>query len=188
MFFGQAAGSLARLYGKAGRLPRRTQILIDEGSVVGRCTPLVQVVAELRKAGVTTFLCYQSPSQLMQFMGKADGATIFSNSDLVIAGGLKSPQDYELIAKLAGQRTVNPMTKGRDVSWSEAARPVIGADELFRLGPDKLAAVLGTETAILDRAYQIRGGSIEYPSANPTVAALFGFLRRCALRLGRPRL
>ncbi|MEQ1711751.1 MAG: type IV secretory system conjugative DNA transfer family protein [Hyphomicrobium sp.] len=162
MFFGQAAGSLARLYGKAGPLPRRTQILIDEGSVVGRCTPLVQVVAELRKAGVTTFLCYQSPSQLMQFMGKADGATIFSNSDLVIAGGLKSPQDYDLIAKLAGQRTVNPMTKGRDVSWSEAARPVIGADELFRLGPDKVAAVLGTETAILDRAYRIKGGEVRY--------------------------
>jgi len=49
MFFGQAAGSLARMYGKAGPLPRKTQILIDEGSVVGKCQPLVEAVVEMRK-------------------------------------------------------------------------------------------------------------------------------------------
>lgn len=162
MFFGQAAGSLARLYAKAGQLPRRTQILIDEGSVVGQCAPLVQVVVELRKAGVTTFLCYQSPTQLTQYMGKANGGTIFSNSDIVIAGGLKSPQDYELISKLAGTRTVNPMTKGRETSFGETARPILGPDELFKLGPTKLAAVLGSKTAVVERAYRIRGREVLY--------------------------
>ena len=162
MFFGQAAGSLARLYATAGPLPRRTQILIDEGSVVGRCPPLVQTVVELRKAGVTTFLCYQSPSQLTHYMGKADGDTIFSNSDIAICGGLKSPKDYELIANLAGKHTVNPITKGRDVSVSEAARHVLSPDTLFRLGPDKLAVVLGNKTAIIDRAYRIKGGRVDY--------------------------
>lgn len=162
MFFGQAAGSLARLYAKAGPLPRRTHILIDEGSVVGKCAPLVQAVVELRKAGVTTFICYQSPSQLTQYMGKADGATLFSNSDIVMCGGLKSPQDYELIAKLAGHRTVNPITKGREVSVSEAARHVLSADELFKLGPDQLAAVLGSKTAVIDRIYRIKGGVVTY--------------------------
>jgi type IV secretory pathway TraG/TraD family ATPase VirD4 len=162
MFFGQAAGSLARLYGKAGPLPRRTQILIDEGSVVGRCAPLVQVVVELRKAGVTTFLCYQSPSQLYQCMGKADGGTLFSNSDILMCGGLKSPQDYDLISKLAGVRTVNPMTKGREVSVGESPRPILGADELFKLDATKLAAVLGNQTAIINRAYRIKGTTVCY--------------------------
>lgn len=162
MFFGQAAGTLARLYGRFGPLPRRTQILIDEGSVVGRCMPLVQVVAELRKAGVTTFLCYQSPSQLYQCMGKADGGTLFSNSDLVITGGLKAPQDYELISKLIGTRTVNPITKGRDVTTSESPRPILAPNELFKLDGTKLAAVLGNKVAVLERVYRIKAGRIVY--------------------------
>lgn len=162
MFFGQAAGSLARLYAKAGQLPRRTQILIDEGSVVGRCAPLVQVVTELRKAGVTTFLCYQSPSQLYQFMGNADGTTLFTNSDILMTGGLKSPQDYELISKLSGTRTVKPMTKGRDVSFGESLRMVLTADEIFKLPPHQLVALSGSQVSVLDRAYSIKNRLVSY--------------------------
>lgn len=162
MFFGQAAGSLARLYGKAGPLPRKTHILIDEGSVVGTCKPLVEVVVEMRKAGVTTFLCYQSPSQLYQFMGKDDGATMLSNSDVLMCGGLKAPKDYELVSKLTGSRTVNPLTKGREASFGESPRYILAPEDVFKLPPDKLAAVLGNQTAVLDRAYQIRHGTVRY--------------------------
>lgn len=163
MFFGQAASTLARLYARVGReLPRKTLIMIDEGSVVGNCQPLIKVVEQLRKVGVNLFIAYQSFSQLHSAYSKEDADTLMTNSDWIVCGGLKDPRNYESISKMIGSRTVNPMTKGRDVSVGESPRYVCGPDELFKLPNDKVVALVGNLPAKLDKVYRIVRGELRY--------------------------
>lgn len=162
MFFGQAAGTLSRQFIRYGRNPRDTAILIDEGSVVGKCEPLIQVVAELRKAGVKLWLAYQNFSQLYQAYGQKDGDLLFANSDLIVCGGLKTPKDYETVSKLLGSHTVNPMSKGKEVSFGESPRFVLSPEQMFSLDSDKLVGVIGNKVTVMDKNYTIRGGRVYY--------------------------
>jgi type IV secretory pathway TraG/TraD family ATPase VirD4 len=48
--------------------------MIDEGIVLGRCEPVLTAVEEMRKAGVTVFIGYQSFTQMADILGKTGSA------------------------------------------------------------------------------------------------------------------
>lgn len=61
MIVGQAAATLSRLYNETRKpLARPVKLLLDEKDNLGACSPLINIVTELRKQRVTAFLCVQS--------------------------------------------------------------------------------------------------------------------------------
>lgn len=163
MIVGQAAATLSRLYNETRRpLARPVQMLLDEADNLGACTPLINVVTELRKQRVTAFLCVQSLEQLKRnYRGQYE--TLLQNCDLIVCGGMKSPKEYLEISQLIGTRTVNPITKSKgSISVGEAPRALMGIDDLFRMPKDEHVALLNGMAVKLRKPYVIRSGVVRY--------------------------
>lgn len=160
---GQAAATLSRLYNETRKpLARPVKFLLDEADNLGACTPLVNVVTELRKQRVTAFLAVQSLEQLKRNY-RSQYQTLLHNCDLIVCGGMKSPKEYAEISQLIGTRTVHPITKSKaGISTSEAPRPLISVDELFALPKDEHVAVLNGMAVKLKKPYTIKKGVVRY--------------------------
>lgn len=164
VFFGQGAAAVASLYAKAGRLPRNTRFMIDEGIVLGRCEPVLSAVEEMRKAGVSVFIGYQSFGQLTDIWGKK-AQNLRDSCDLIVCGGGKSVKEYAELSELIGTRTVMSQTLNDDRrSQSETSRPLIAVEEIFNLSVDEHLCFLGTQTLKARKAYTICNGSAHYHS------------------------
>ena len=163
MIVGQAAAVLSRLYNETRQpLARPVKLLLDEADNLGACTPLINIVTELRKQRVTAFLCVQSLEQLKRNY-KGQYQTLLQNCDLIVCGGMKSPKEYLEVSQLIGTRTVRPMTKsGSSVSYGEAPRALMGIDDLFALRPTQHVALLNGKAVKLWKPYTIRGGVVRY--------------------------
>lgn len=163
MIVGQAAATLSRLYNETRQhLPRPVKLLLDEADNLGACTPLINVVTELRKQRVTAFLCVQSLEQLKRNY-RTQYQTLLQNCDLIICGGMKSPKEYLEVSQLIGTRTINPITKGKDsISTGEAPRALMGIDGLFAMPKTEYVALLNGMAVKLQKPYTIQRGMVRY--------------------------
>lgn len=163
MIVGQAAAALSRLYNETRTpLARPVKLLLDEADNLGACSPLINVVTELRKQRVTAFLCVQSLEQLKRNY-KGQYQTLLQNCDLIVCGGMKSPKEYLEISQLIGTRTINPITKGKgSVTTGEAPRALMGIDDLFAMPKTEHVAVLSGMAVKLRKPYTIQGSTVRY--------------------------
>jgi len=165
VFFGQAAGTLGRLYADTRKaLDRPVKLLVDEAASIGNCRPMMDVITEMRKAGVTCFLAYQDLGQVREAFGREASTTIINNCDLLINGGVKVPGEYDWLGKILGQRTIKPMNKGKGgESFGEAPRFLAPADALYGLPPGEHVCLLKNLAVRCEKPFQIRNGVVEFP-------------------------
>ncbi len=153
VFFGQAAGLVASRFA-SGELTRPTRLMIDEGVVLGRCEPVLRAVEEMRKAGVTVFIGYQSLSQLRDIWGQK-APILLDCCDIVLSGGSKSPKDYLDFSQLIGSRTVTTKSKGaQGTSEGETGRHLWAIEDSFRLDATSSLGLLGNQAVLLAKPYK----------------------------------
>jgi len=142
LFFEQIFGYLL------GHLPGKKELdvffVLEEASSLH--IPLLPVfLANARKHRIGTFVCCQSPEQLDILYGK-DARNIYSNCvTKLILPGVTSLNFLKELETLSGKATVTDKN-GRDI-----IRPLITADELRRLGDNRVLIVSGNLPYILGR-------------------------------------
>lgn len=163
MFFGQCAASLSRTWNREQKpIERGVKIMVDEAALLGRCEPIINAIVELRKAGVSVFLAYQSLSQLRAaFHEKAD--VILDNCDLIITGGGRNLKDYEMVSKLIGTRTGWAMSKNAAGSnESETGIPHAPPYELMKLSKGEHVVLVGSLAVKCPAPWKIHNGRVVY--------------------------
>lgn len=148
MIVGLALATVERLYNRTRMpLPRGFRVYVDEADLVGNCQPIVSAVTELRKAGVNVWLNYQSMGQVTDNFPNA--RTLLTNCDWLLVGGMKDDKLYEEVSRMIGDKTETGTSRSTNAgrkgeSEHDFARRLVKPDELRRLSPDELVALLGT--------------------------------------------
>ncbi len=144
-------------------LPRTILNLIDEAGTIGAVAGLLHALNTLRAARIGVLLAFQSPTQMSDEYG-VDAPTAFEdacNNLLFFAGAGTTTAQW--MSDTLGQRTVvsaaasasrqrdRVFTQGGGKSKSEAAAPLIGADELRALPKGTLIVSAANERPFMVR-------------------------------------
>jgi len=142
LFFEQVFGYLL------GHLPGKKELdvffVLEEASSLH--IPLLPLfLANARKHRVGTFICCQGPDQLETLYGK-EARSIFNNCiTKLILPGVTSINFLKELETLSGKATLT------DKNGRDTVRPLITADELRRLGDNRVLIVSGNVPYILGR-------------------------------------
>lgn len=127
--------------------------LIDEAAALGKITRFPNWLATLRKYRVSVWSIWQNLGQIKQlYTDNWEG--VLGNCGLIQILGVGDVQSAEYAERLLGRSTawstsVNPRGER---STSQTARPLLTADELLRLRPDKqIACVMGLPPIVLNK-------------------------------------
>lgn len=153
LFIGLAVASAGRWHSTHnGPIPNGLKIYVDEADLIGNCPPIAEAITKQRKVGVNVCLFYQSLSQLEKNM--EDSKSILDNSDLWLTGGLNDDALLQRVSRLIGQKTITTTVKGKHGdSEREEGVPLITPEKIRALSIDQCLALVGTQTAMLDKAY-----------------------------------
>ncbi len=173
-------------------LPRAILNLIDEAGTIGAIAGLLHALNTLRSARIGILLAFQSPTQMVEQYGP-DAPAAFEdgcNTLLFFAGA--GPTTAQWMSDTLGQRTVvsaaasasrqrdRVFTQGGGTSKSEAAAPLIAADELRALPKGTLIVSTANERPFMvkvirwdrTRLRRRQGAMTEGTPATPTLAPI----------------
>jgi len=141
--------------GSSGALPRDVFIYGDEYGNLGAIPKMPIWIATLRSAGVGMLLALQTSAQGLALYGREGMDTIKASCGTKIGLSTMEPQDAKWFSDLAGQATAvqqsanqqrgrfHVMTERGGRSESETARALITSDEVRRLSPLEMLAIIG---------------------------------------------
>jgi type IV secretory pathway TraG/TraD family ATPase VirD4 len=123
---------------------RRILILLDEAGNF-KVNQLGQILTNLRGYGVTVMMVFQDHSQIEEVYGKPTAETIWGQSQLKIAFGIRSTETAKKFSELAGERTVETESTNQPrpgdplrINVTRAKRPLITPNEIQTLPPDRM--------------------------------------------------
>lgn len=143
---GNAINTARKLWDTHGKpLPKGLQVIVDEAVRVGSCNAVMDANNELSKAGVNVLLCFLSLQDMLNTY--PSGKTLLNGCELVVYGGGKEYEWYELASKLCGERTAmsyseNTGKGGKGEGYHETATRVIKPDALRSLPYEQQVIVL----------------------------------------------
>ncbi len=139
----------------SGTLPRAVYLYGDEFGNLGAIPKMPIWVSTLRSAGVGMLLALQTAAQGLSIYGREGMDTIKAACATKIGLSNMEPQDAKWFSELAGQATAvqtsasrqrgrfHVMTERGSQSESETSRSLVTMDEVRRLSPLEMLAVIG---------------------------------------------
>lgn len=128
------------------RTPRQRQVLIlldEAGNFV--IPELPGSLTALRGYGVSVFMVFQEHAQIENVYGKNAAETIWGQSELRIAFGIRSMDTAKRLSELAGERTIETASTGNHVpgdtvriNVSHTRRPLLTPNEVQTLDADRM--------------------------------------------------
>jgi len=137
-----------------GELGRSVTIYGDELANIGAIPKMAVWISTLRSAGVAMLLVVQATAQLVALYGEEGAATIMGSCATKIGMSGMGPEDTRLFSDLAGKTTrvsaqaskqrgrFAVVSSGGGRSQAETAADLLTADQVRRLDPDELLAVV----------------------------------------------
>ncbi|TCS92221.1 type IV secretory system conjugative DNA transfer family protein [Hazenella coriacea] len=109
-------------------------LLIDELYTLGNLPSLIQGLATLRSRNVHILLSFQSLAQLDELYGVNGRKMILDNCRYKLVLGIEDPETQEYFTKLAGQQTIETMSRDRERNkeserYNQTGVPLIRSEE-----------------------------------------------------------
>ena len=169
LVMGQCIDAVKRYHNIHKRpLPKGLRVFVDEADTLGPCKPLKDAVTLLRKAGVNTFMCWQSIGQIVtNFGGEKKAQPLIDGCDWIVTGGLKDIGLYGNVQKLLGDWTAQSKSEskaesGKSEGLHETARSLMKIDEQKSL-PWGSAIVLADRLNVkLQLPFKVKGDLVTY--------------------------
>lgn len=144
-------------------LPKGLRMFIDEANDLGACMPLQDAVTRQRKAGVNTFMCWQSVAQITtNYGGKDKAQPLIDGCDWIITGGLKDVSLYGQVETLLGDYTANSKSEsqaehGKSEGLHETARALRKKFELKSTPWGKAVVLADRLNVLVDLPFKLEG-------------------------------
>ena len=151
-----------------GSLPHHVTFFQDEFATTGKVPDFDKKIATFRSTNISSCIIIQSPAQLENVYDKAS-ISIIDNIHIYVflgSGGIGEKSASKWMQDALGQKTVlveqssthDSKTSGMFVSnskniehsYSPTERPLLYADEIFRLSPDRCIIMIKSHKPILD--------------------------------------
>lgn len=147
------------------QFPKPLRIVVDEARTIGNCNALLDANNELRKAGVSTMLCYLSLKDIRDIFPQAD--TLIAGSNIIIFGGSNEITFYEEMSRILGDKTIESGSKsesahGQSKGANEQARRLMKADELRRLKYEECVVILGNLALRASKPFSLSNKGVAY--------------------------
>lgn len=166
LILGNAINTRRRMWNHLGKpFPKPLRLIVDEARTIGNCHALLDANNELRKAGVSTMLCYLSLKDVRDTFPQAE--TLIAGSNIVIFGGSNEMAFYEEMSKILGDKTIESGSKsesshGASKGANEQARRLMKADELRRLKYEECVVILGNLALKASKPFTLAKGAVVY--------------------------
>lgn len=141
------------------KFPKELKVLVDETRLLGNCSAIVTAITETGKMGVSLMMWVLGMRDIFDIYPEA--SVIVNSCNAVIFGGGTEMSTYEDFSRMVGDKTIeNPgrseSESGESASLTEQAQRVVKADQLRRLPPDELVAVMGVTSIKAKKPFRIR--------------------------------
>ncbi|MHC2315133.1 type IV secretory pathway TraG/TraD family ATPase VirD4 [Bradyrhizobium diazoefficiens] len=169
LILGNAINTRRRMHnhlaGQGVQFPKPLRLIVDEARTIGNCNALLDANNELRKAGVSTMLCYLSFKDIRDIFPQAD--TLIAGSNIVIFGGSNEITFYEEMSRILGDKTIESGSKsesahGQSKGANEQARRLMKADELRRLSYEECVVILGNLALRANKPFSLGKKGVVY--------------------------
>lgn len=166
LILGNAINTRRRMWNHLGKpFPKPLRVIVDEARTIGNCNALLDANNELRKAGVSTMLCYLSLKDIRDTFPQAD--TLIAGSNIVIFGGSNEITFYEEMSRILGDKTIESGSKsesahGQSKGANEQARRLMKADELRRLKYEECVVILGNLALRAAKPFSVGRAGVNY--------------------------
>jgi type IV secretory pathway TraG/TraD family ATPase VirD4 len=157
LVLGNAINTRRRMWNKRQPFLRPLRLVIDEALTIGNCVAIQDAVNELRKAGVSTFMCWLSLQSLRDTLTHHEN--IINACEIVVFGGGRDMKLYREVSDMMGDKTIESGSRsesehGESKGLNEQARKLIKPDELRAIPYTQCALTLGALNVMADKSFR----------------------------------